>query len=307
MRPHVLVQQVLAPGESRRVTVDLPRADLRLRVERWPGIAELAATPVGISSRCTARVVAGGIDLRPAVVRAGEVALTLTNETGRHQVVRLELSARKSDAVTAVTAMTHPSFQGLLSDELLAHGEHLMVSHMAFLAVAIADRHDLFHERGDAYALARFSELAEHLRAAVERHHGAVFRPGLEQTLAAFPQPAAALRAATAVAASTRPLELGRRLRAAVHAGRCLALTRGGKVDYFGETVDRVTALLSESRPDRIAVSQAIEEDPAALSAMHHPPVTRRVVVAQTGAYGGRRVIQLVVGDGPGASDYPRA
>src|SRR5262249_26317925 len=28
-RPHVLLQQVLAPGESRHVTVDLPRADLR--------------------------------------------------------------------------------------------------------------------------------------------------------------------------------------------------------------------------------------------------------------------------------------
>src|SRR5262249_26051975 len=154
-----------------------------------------AATSMGISSACTARIVAGGVDLRPAIVRAGEVALTLVNDTDRHQVVRLELSARKSDAVTAATAMTHPSFQGLLSEELLAHGQHLMVSHMAFLAVEIVDRHDLFHERGDAYALAHFSELSEHLRAVVERHHGAVFRPGLEQTLAAFPQPASALRA----------------------------------------------------------------------------------------------------------------
>jgi hypothetical protein len=303
LRPHVLAQQILAPGERRQVVVDLPRSGLQVSAERWPGAAELGATPLGISAACTARIVPGGVDLRPAVVRAGEVTLTLANDTDRHQVVRLETPPQRSDAVMASTAMTHPSFQGMVSEASLACGEHLTVSRMAFLVVEVADRAHLFHERGDAPALARVEELADLLAAAVAQHQGTVFRQSYERTLAAFARPASALRAALAVAASGRPAELGCALRVAVHAGRCLALTTGARrapagapIEYFGETIERTAALLPESRPGSVAVSQAIEEDPAALAAMHEPPVARRVAVTQGGPYGGRRVIRLVVG-----------
>jgi class 3 adenylate cyclase len=129
-----------------------------------------------------------------------------------------------------------------------------------------------------------------------------VFRPASRETLAAFAQPASAVRAALALAASKRPAELGFGLRVAVHAGRCLAMTRAGGVEYFGETLERTVALLAVSRPGHVAVSHAVEEDTAALAVMHDPEVARLAAVTQTGPYGGRRVIQLVVNENPAAS-----
>jgi serine/threonine protein kinase/class 3 adenylate cyclase len=292
MRPHVLAQQVLAPHERRSISVRLVRGELLVRVERRPLAAEISSSPAGIAAACDVRVGEGAIAASPAIVRSGDVELRLVNDTDAHQVLRVERPPHKSDSVTAATAMTHPTFQGFFSEELLAEGEHLRVSHMAFLAVDIEDRARVLRDRGDAVAFARFTELADRVAAAAAREQGAVFRAAFDATLAAFSSPAAAVRAAIALAAAERaggPFQV----RVSVHAGRCIAVSRGARIEYFGETIERTVAQLADAPAGSVAVSSAVDDEPAALAAMQAPGVERKVGTSRSGEYAGRRVTQL--------------
>jgi len=292
MRSHVLVQQVLAPNERRAVVVPLPRADLLIRVERRPLSAELSSSPAGLSRECEVRVGAEALEVLPPIVRAGEVEISLVNETPSHQVIRLERPPQKVDSVTAAAAMTHPTFQGFFSAELLPEGQHLRVSHMAFVAVEVDDRARVLRDLGDAVAFARYGELVRLVEDLVEREQGAVYRSSLDAIVAAFPAAAPAVRAALAIVASARgggPLPV----RVAVHAGRCIAVTRGARLEYFGETIERTMALLADGSAGTVAVSSAVDDDPAALFAMQVPGVDRKVGTSRAGEYGGRRVTRL--------------
>lgn len=296
MRSHVLAQQVLSPRERRTVVLSLPRADILARVERRPLSAEVSSSPAGLSPSCEVRVSDGRVDVTPAIVRAGDVEVTLVNDTAEHHVVRLERPPQKADSVTAAAAMTHPTFQAFFSDELLREGEHLRVSHLAFVAVDLESRARVLRELGDPAAFARFSWLSERILSVADEQQGAVFRAGFELTLAAFSGAAAAVRAAIAIAKVAREAEAPLGVRVAVHAGRCIAVSRGARTDYFGETLERVVALLGDANAGVVAVSSAVDDEPAALRAMLSPGVERRVVSSRAGDYGGRRVTRLSFG-----------
>ncbi len=186
MRSHVLAQQILAPRERRSIALSLARSDVLVRVERRPLSAELSSSPAGLSPSCEVHIGADRVDASPAIVRAGPVEVRLVNDTDEHHVVRIERPPQKADSVTAAAAMTHPTFQAFFSDELLREGEHLRVSHLAFVAIDVDDRANVLRELGDPAAFARFSALSEKVLDVVAEHRGTVFRAGFELTLAAF-------------------------------------------------------------------------------------------------------------------------
>ncbi len=293
MRSHVLAQQVLAPGQRHRFTMTMPRADLLVRVERTPFFSEFSSIPAGVTSACEVHIGHDRVDVSPAIVRPGDVAVTLVNHTSEHQVVRIERPPQKVDSVTAATAMTHPTFQAFFSTELLREGEHLRVSHMAFVAIDIKDRAAVLREHGDASAFSKFSWLLQRVHAASEQHRGAVFRAGFDLILIAFANAASAVRAALVVGALATPEALP--VRVAVHAGRCIAVTRAARMELFGETVERVVALLADAYPGTLAVSSAVDDDPAALRATHADNVERKVSTSRPGDYGGRRIAHLTI------------
>lgn len=296
MRPHVLVQQALAPRERREIAVTLPRGALLVRVDRRSPSLELSSSPAGIAAACEVRLGESEIEASAAFLRAGEVTLSLVNDTGAHQLLRVERAPRASDSLPAAAAMTHPTFQSFFSDELLAEGEHLRVGHMAFVAVAVEDRARVLQDLGDAAAFARFSELARRVTAAAEREQGIVARAMFEGTLCAFSSSAAAVRAAIAIS-FPGPAEASLPARVAVHAGRCIAVSRGARVEYFGETIERTTALLADARAGVAAVSSAVDDEPSALAAMLAPGLARTVGTTRAGEYGGRRVTWLARAD----------
>ena len=70
--------------------------------------------------------------------------------------------------------MTHPSFRELFSGQLLAHGEHVRVSQLAFLFVELIGREALFERLGDAAACAELTRLDEIVREEARAHAGTV-------------------------------------------------------------------------------------------------------------------------------------
>jgi class 3 adenylate cyclase len=238
------------------------------------------------------------IEASPAFVRAGETRLVLVNDTSTHQVVRLERAPRTGDSLAAAAAMTHPTFQSFFSDELLPEGQHLRVGRMAFVAIDVEDRVRVLQSLGDAATFARFAEIVTRVTEIAEREHGVVGRAMFDGILCAFSSSAGAVRAAFTVMSSlaeeggsfekkTLPVRI------AVHAGRCIAVSRGARIEYFGETIERTTGLLADARAGVVAVSSAVDDEPAALAAMLATGVTRTVGTSRAGEFGGRRVTWL--------------
>ena len=121
----------------------------------------------------------------------------------------------------------------------------------------------LYDRVGDARA---FGLLHEHLRQvtdAATREGGAVVKAVGNGVVAAFNEPAAAVRAALAVPKEVATGAGDRlRVRAAVHRGSAMAATINEHLDYFGTTVTTALRLPAMVRGGELALSAAVAGDP---------------------------------------------
>ena len=293
LRPHVIVQQVLDPGEVRVIDVELPRGIYRIAGLVAKAPSELVASAVGFEGSADAVAQGTRVEIRPSIVQAGLVQLTLRNESMNEETIRIEVPGARADGVSASTAMTHPSFRDLFSNQLLAHGEHLRVSQLAFVFVELLGRTSLFETLGDAKACAELSRLDDAVRDTARANEGTVVPSSLDLLVAAFPTALRALQAAFALRKRINAEPLSGSVAIAAHDGRCLALTREGKAEFFGETLHRGHALLRDCPRTGLVLSASFASDRAVAVAVHESGM--RVTVAQSpeGPYPGRRLTIL--------------
>ncbi len=293
LRPHVLVQQVLDPGEVREIEIELPRGIYRIAGTVGKTTGEIIASAVGFEKNVDVLAQATRIDLRPNIVQAGVVKITLRNETMAEETLRIEVPGARADGVSASTAMTHPSFRELFSNQLLAHGEHLRVSQLAFVFVELIGRASLFETLGDAKACAELSRLDDAVREAARAHEGTVVPSSLDLLVIAFPTAPRALEAAFAVRKRIDAAPLAGAVAIAAHDGRCLALTREGKAEFFGETLHRGHALLRDCPLTGLVLSASFASDRAVAVAVHQSGMRVTVAQSPSGPYAGRRLTIL--------------
>jgi serine/threonine protein kinase len=293
LRPHVLLQQRVAAGEKRIVAVDLPPGDYRIAAD-WPCRSfDLSSSGSGFLSVCDAAVRDDAIDATPRVVRAGEVSFAFANETDQEQVVRVEVQGARDDAVTAAIVMTHPAFRELFNEELLAEDEPMGVRRMAFLCIEVEDRATLFAERGDAGAWTALRRLDAILEKTLRTTHGVLVPAPLGVYAVAFSGSGAALEAALAVQAGWRSEKAPCALRAAIHEGPCIAISRERRTEYFGRTVHRAVALLEDCPPGGIALSDGVASERDVARRIHDAAIAFEVTRSMQGPYSGLRIAKL--------------
>jgi serine/threonine protein kinase len=292
-RPHILAQQVLEPGEERAVIVELPRGTYRVAGDLAATPWELLVSAVGFETHCEIEASGGRIEGRPAVVRAGEVALLLRNATDRAETFRIEIPGARHDAVSAAVALTNPSFRLFFSAHVPARGEHLPVKQLAFLFVEVLRREALFDKRGDDGACAELSRVDEIVRTEAYEHEGTLVPSSRDRLVAAFATPLQAARAAIAVRARVAHADLSAPVAIAVHEGRCLALTRDDQPEFFGETLHKGQALLRDCPEGGIALSTSVTADRGVAIALQESGLTVGVAITLDGPYVGRRVTTL--------------
>ncbi|MBX3223658.1 MAG: protein kinase [Labilithrix sp.] len=289
-RPHILAQQVLEPGEVREVTLRLPRGTYRLSGALAKTGSEIVASAVGFEERCVGVSDGERIEGRPAILKAGTVTLALRNASAGEETFRVELAGARDDAVSAAAALTHPSFRSFFADQLLAHGEHVRVRHLAFLFVELVSRETLFDAVGDGAACAELSRLDAMVLEAARAHEGEVVPSSLAIFVVGFSTTLRAVRAALALRDRLAGTTFGSPVAIAVHDGRCIALTRAGRPEFFGETLHRGQSLLRDCPSGGIALSPSVASDRAVAVAVHESGLSVGVDRTHEGPYAGRRV-----------------
>jgi serine/threonine protein kinase len=293
LRPHILAQQVLEPGERRTLSLELPRGSYRLATSVSRQRAELTASAVGFEPRSLAIGSASRVELHPPVVRAGVVELVLENDSDVEETFRVEVAGSRADSIPAVFALTHMPFREHFPREILPQREHLRVSRLAFLFVSVREHASLFDGADDAEALEQLTAIDDRVRELAREHDGSVVPSSVDTLVLAFPTALKAFGAALALHAALQTHPLARALGIALHEGRCIALTRDGKPEFFGEPLHRGQALVRECPDGGIVLSPVLAADRAIALARESAGLRETVSTSTVAPYAGRRITIL--------------
>jgi len=287
---HILVQQILAPGESRDVTAELPPGEYRLRALE-PG-GECIVTLAGGGAAMIAEPAEGGsFSIRPGLDPARGIA-RFENRTQRSLTLVMESRHWRQEAVTAHEVTTLQAFRDLLPTQVLRPGETVAIEHVTLLFTDLEGSTALYERIGDgaAYRMVRrhFAYLAEEVRA----FDGTLVKTIGDAVMAAFADPAQALRAALAAqrgierfnakfhaktAGEGRQIAEAVTLKMGLHGGRCIAVNLNDRLDYFGSSVNLAARLQGRSRGGEIVLSQALAADPAVAPLLDGLPASREM------------------------------
>ncbi|MBI5959826.1 MAG: adenylate/guanylate cyclase domain-containing protein [Chloroflexi bacterium] len=261
--PHVITQQLMNPGEERAVTPVLDAGRYRVRTLTLPGGQALHAEHNGLPEVILTAYDNGWPNDEPQVTTYP--TLHLHNQSTQEQLFMLERMAWSDQAATASEVTMLQLFRDLFANEALRPGEQISVGSLAILFTDLRGSTRLYREIGDAPAFGLVMEHFDLLRDSVNDEGGVIIKTLGDSIMAAFPQPAQALRAALhAQRELTRPPE-GRpplSLRAGIHFGPCIAVALNDRLDYFGSTVNIASRLESLSEGDNVILSASVYQDP---------------------------------------------
>lgn len=263
--PHVLAQQILQPGETRWLDLALPAG--RYRVRALTGVQALDfADDGGPPPQVSAT--ADGFALAPG---SAPGRLAVANRRDREVVLLLESRDWTADALTAHRATMLQAFRDLFAQATLRPGDEAGVDRVTLMFSDLKGSTELYERLGDAAAYNLVREHFAYLGAIVRDHNGAVVKTIGDAVMAAFGDPADAVRAALDI--QRRIGDFNARHRAAggtgaivvklgVHRGACIVVNLNERLDYFGSTVNLAARLQGQSRGADLVLSTEVADDP---------------------------------------------
>lgn len=259
--PHIWVQITLAPGERRDIEVELPPGSYRARTLEPGPEAEFEIEDAAPEITLEA-------DTIRAVPSRRADALTLENRSGLGKTIIVEEMHWVRDALTADRVTSMQAFRDLFSDQVLRPGDEVSVGRVTLMFTDLRGSTALYSDVGDATAYHLVREHFAFLAAIVRTHGGAVVKTIGDAIMAAFSDPADALRAALETQRGVEGFNRssgGRDLviKLGLHEGPCIAVTLNGRLDYFGTSVNMAARLQGESRGGDIVLSKDLLDNPA--------------------------------------------
>jgi class 3 adenylate cyclase len=195
------------------------------------------------------------------------------NATDRPLVFVIEDRNWAKDALTGEIVIAMPAFRRLCPEQLLRPGDDVEIGQVAIMFTDLQGSTMLYDKLGDssAYRLVRdhFAFLSER----VARHHGAVVKTVGDAVMAAFNDPADAVRAVLSIQDEVASFNHGRSdggivLKLGLHRGACICVTVGGVLDYFGSAVNTASRLEHQCRGGEVIISEAVLADAEAREAL---------------------------------------
>lgn len=192
--PHIIAQQLLAPGEEREVTVPMENGMHRIRAFEMAGVQTIRVAEDGQEE---ARLVCSPDGWsREEIILAHTSKLTIVNATDQERLIVVERTAWSDKAATAAEVTTMQSFRDLFASEALRPGEQVWVGTLAVLFTDLRGSTSLYREIGDAPAFGRVMSHFDVLKQIIDEENGALVKTIGDAVMAVFRQPASALKAA---------------------------------------------------------------------------------------------------------------
>jgi eukaryotic-like serine/threonine-protein kinase len=258
--PHVAAQVRLAPSERFALPLSLAPGFYLLRSPQVPRVHELRVTAQGGVRRLDVQL---GERADTATLTAGDQLLTIANPEPREVLVRVERAGDRAFALTAARVMATATFRELFPDQQLAPGRLMAVTQATLVVAQVDDAQALFRALGDEKAFPVAARFFDEVGALAREYGGSLVKTFGGLAIAAFERPGPAVEAALALQAAVdaHPVTTGLACRIAVHRGSMMALTQGGRLDYFGQHVEQALAIAAATPPAVVAITQAVCQD----------------------------------------------
>ncbi|MGD9744240.1 MAG: adenylate/guanylate cyclase domain-containing protein [Dongiaceae bacterium] len=193
--------------------------------------------------------------------------MTLANRTGREATLILEDRRWLKDVLTADRITTIQAFRDLFASDVLRPGDDVGIAEITLMFSDLKGSTAFYERVGDARAYGLVREHFAFLAGIVREHEGAIVKTIGDAVMAAFFDPAAAIRAAIAIQrrAADFNAAMGEGavvIKLGLHVGPCIAVTLNDRLDYFGSTVNLAARLQGQSRGGDIVISEALAEEP---------------------------------------------
>jgi class 3 adenylate cyclase len=259
------VQQILAPGEARAVAAELAPGPYRIRTLEAGGEIDLDHAGGTFPS-----IVATGAEIALGDLAAAG-SLSLRNAGAIERTIVVESREWAKDALTAHEVTTLQAFRDLFAAEALRPGDEVEINQVTLMFTDLKGSTALYSRMGDARAYNVVREHYAFLGRTIREHDGAIVKTIGDAVMAAFAEPAAAVRAALALqrdlarfnieagaASGAGPIVI----KLGLHAGPCIAVTLNDRLDYFGSTVNLAARLQQQSEGGDVVLSRAVIDDP---------------------------------------------
>ena len=262
--PHIAIQQLLAPGESREVAGILQAGRYRVRTLNLRGGQHFRVRQ-GADDRITLR--ASMLDTPPTdepYIRP-KAELTLINSTDEEQLFIVEHLIWSDQSVTAAEVTTRQVFRDLFSSEALRPQDQIAVGSLTFVFTDLRASTQMYQELGDAPAFGLVMDHFDLLREIIREEDGAIVKTIGDAVMAVFQQPEKAVRAMVRSHAALRQpgkLQNKIQLRVGIHTGKAIAVTLNERLDYFGTTVNIAARLEGQSDGSDVVLSEDVYTDP---------------------------------------------
>ena len=260
--PHVKVQVTLEPGETRDIPARLAPGDYRVRTLEAGSKAEFVYTGGGFPG---AAIHSDTVTLSGP---APEDTVHAENRTTYRRTFIVESRDWLHDTLTAERVTVLQAFRDLFSDQILRPGDQVGISQVALLFTDLRGSTALYEHVGDAKAYGLVRQHFAFLARVVRLCNGSVVKTIGDAVMAAFHDPADAVRAALQVQQGVHEFNRDSAgenivIKLGVHCGPCIAVTLSERFDYFGTTINMAARLQGESDGGDIVLSEEIIKDPA--------------------------------------------
>jgi len=266
--PHVKLQAEVAAHSSKNFAVTLQPGRYRFRTVEPGGEADADI---------------GGDGLIPEVsIRGGDIFLAKPgrrhellahNDTDRPLFFVIEDRNWARDALTGESVIAMPAFRRLCPEQLLRPGDDVEIGRVAIVFTDLQGSTKMYEELGDATAYHLVRDHFAFLSERVQRHNGFVVKTVGDAVMAAFHDPADAVRAVLSIQDEVASFNRGRSdggivLKLGLHLGPCIAVTAGDVLDYFGSAVNTASRLEHQCGGGEVIISEAVLADPEAREAL---------------------------------------
>ncbi len=266
--PHVKFQAEVAAHSRKNFALTLPPGPYRFRTVEAGEQADADIEP----DRVIPGLRAEG-DKIALAAPGGPDELVIQNDTDRPLIFVAEDRNWAKDALTGESVIAMPAFRRLCPEQLLRPGDDVEIGQVAILFTDLQGSTKLYDSLGDASAYRLVRDHFAFLSELVARHHGSIVKTVGDAVMAAFNDPADAVRAVLSIQDEVANFNRGRRdsgvvLKLGMHLGSCIAVTAGGVLDYFGSTVNTAARLEHQCRGGEVIISEAVLTDPEAREAL---------------------------------------
>jgi class 3 adenylate cyclase len=273
--PHIAAQLTVPPNASREEEAPLPAGAYRVRTLE-PGGEDTLDLEAG--DGIAVELSDDGVS---ASILPGAGRLVIYNHFPVERVFVLEEQAWRRDILTADRVITYQAFRDLFSGEILRPGDHIDIGNIVIMFTDLKGSTALYDRIGDPSAFALVREHFALLGSAVRDHDGCIVKTIGDAIMAAFTEPAAALRCAMDIHDSfaaynaEHPEMDPMVLKIGLHSGRCISVTLNDQLDYYGSAANMAARLQGKSEGWDIVLSEEISADVAVQEILRNlDPVT---------------------------------